>query len=126
MKVKVSCSVMSDSEIMDYTSPGSSVHEVLQARILEWVAMPFSRESSNPGIKPRTRALQAGSLPPEPPGTQVMTNTCKEHFLKRHQKTKSSEHLFFQTLSLLDLSGNSVSGNFAVFFEVSPETHLLL
>ena len=26
--------------------PGSSAHEILQARILEWVAMPFSRESS--------------------------------------------------------------------------------
>ena len=28
--------------------PGSSVHRILQARILEWVAMPFSRESSQP------------------------------------------------------------------------------
>ena len=26
---------------MDYTSPGSSVHGILQARILEWVAIPF-------------------------------------------------------------------------------------
>ena len=31
---------------------GSSVHGILQARILEWVAIPFSRGSSNPGIKP--------------------------------------------------------------------------
>ena len=29
-----------------YSPPGSSVHEILQARILEWVAMPFSRGSS--------------------------------------------------------------------------------
>ena len=28
--------------------PGSSVHETLQARILEWVAIPFSRGSSQP------------------------------------------------------------------------------
>ena len=28
---------------MDYTPPGSSVHGILQARILEWVAMPFSK-----------------------------------------------------------------------------------
>ena len=27
---------------MDYSPPGSSVHEILQARILEWVAIPFS------------------------------------------------------------------------------------
>ena len=33
---------------MDYSLPGSSVHGILQARILEWVAMPFSRGSSQP------------------------------------------------------------------------------
>ena len=33
---------------MDYNPPGSSVHGVLQARILEWVAMPFSRGPSRP------------------------------------------------------------------------------
>ena len=38
---------MSNSEtLMDYTLPGSSVHWILQARILEWVAMPSSRGSS--------------------------------------------------------------------------------
>ena len=33
---------------MDYSLPGCSVHGVLQARILEWVAIPFSRGSSQP------------------------------------------------------------------------------
>ena len=33
---------------MDYSAPGSSVHGFLQARILEWVAIPFSRGSSRP------------------------------------------------------------------------------
>ena len=33
---------------MDYSPPGSSVHEILQAKILEWVAIPFSRGSSPP------------------------------------------------------------------------------
>ena len=33
---------------MDYSSPGSSVHGILQARILEWVAIPFSKGSSWP------------------------------------------------------------------------------
>ena len=32
--------------LMDYSLPGFSVHEILQARILEWVAMSFSRGSS--------------------------------------------------------------------------------
>ena len=33
---------------MNYSPPGSSVHEILQARILEWVAMPSSKGSSQP------------------------------------------------------------------------------
>ena len=33
---------------MDYSPPGFSVHGMLQARILEWVAIPFSRGSSQP------------------------------------------------------------------------------
>ena len=33
---------------MDCSPPGSSVHRILQARILEWVAMPSSRGSSQP------------------------------------------------------------------------------
>jgi len=31
---------------MDWSPPGSSVHGILQARVLEWVAIPFSRGSS--------------------------------------------------------------------------------
>ena len=42
---------------MDCSPPGSSVHGILQARILEWVAVPFSRWSS----QPRSHALQVGS-----------------------------------------------------------------
>ena len=48
------CSVMSDSlQPMDCTLPGSSVHGVFQARILEWVAISFSRGPS----RSRDRAL---------------------------------------------------------------------
>ena len=47
--VCVSCSVVSDScDPMDYSLPGSSVRGILQARILEWVAFPFSKGSSQP------------------------------------------------------------------------------
>ena len=56
---------------MDYSLPGSSIHGILQARILEWVATSFSRGSSRPGGRPRSPALQADSLPPEPPGAPV-------------------------------------------------------
>ena len=43
--------------------PGSSFHGILQARMLGWIDVPFSRGSS----KPRSPALQADSLPSEPP-----------------------------------------------------------
>ena len=39
-----SCSTLFD--LMDCSTPGPSVHEILQERILEWVAISFSRESS--------------------------------------------------------------------------------
>ena len=45
-----------------------TVHGVLQARILEWVAFPYSRGSSQSRIKPRSPTLQVGSLPAEPQG----------------------------------------------------------
>ena len=53
---------------MDCSLPGFSIHEILQARILEWVAISFSRDLPNPGIKPRSPALQVDSLPAEPQG----------------------------------------------------------
>ena len=43
------CSIMSDScNTMDYSPPGSSVHGISQARILEWLAVSYSRGSSCP------------------------------------------------------------------------------
>ena len=46
---------------------------ILQARILEWVAMPSFRGFPNPGIEPRFPALQAASLPSEQTGMPVST-----------------------------------------------------
>ena len=37
---------------MDCSPPGSSVHEILQAKILEWVVMTSSRDLPDPGIEP--------------------------------------------------------------------------
>ena len=44
-----SCPTLCD--LMDCSPPGSSVHDILQARILEWVATPTSRRSSHSGIE---------------------------------------------------------------------------
>ena len=55
-------------DTMDSSSPlVSSVRGILQARILECVAIPFSR-FPDPGTEPGSPALQANSLPYEPPG----------------------------------------------------------
>ena len=71
VKVKVTQSCPALSDPMDYT-----VQEILQARILEWVAIPFSRGSS----QPRSPALQADSLPCEPPGKPIIKTMI--YFLK--------------------------------------------
>ena len=68
--VCVNRSVMSDSlPPMDCRPPGSSVHEIFQARILEWVAISFSRGSSWPRDRTQSPALQtvSSSEPPEKP-----------------------------------------------------------
>ena len=61
MKVKVAQSCLTLRNPMDYT-----VHGILQARILDWVAFPFS-DLLNPGIEPSSPTLQADSLPSETP-----------------------------------------------------------
>ena len=48
-----------------------SVHGILQAKILEWGAISFSRGSSWSRDQTQTLALQADSLPSEPPGKAV-------------------------------------------------------
>ena len=65
-------SVMSDScDCMDCSLPGSSVHGILQARILEWVAISFSRGSSQPRGGTGFPALEEEALTFEPPGKPI-------------------------------------------------------
>ena len=66
VKVVQSCPTLGDPR--DYT-----VHGILQARILEWVAFPFSRGASQRRIESRSPTLQADSLPAEPPGKRKNT-----------------------------------------------------
>ena len=65
---------------MHYSLPGSSIHGILQARILEWVAMPSSRQSfPTQGLNPWLLHLlhwQAGSLPLVPHG-KPLQKACK-------------------------------------------------
>ena len=66
--------------------PGSSVHRMSQARILDWVAISFSRDLPIPGIKPISPALAGGFSwpgPTEPPGKPNIKHTLK---LKKKKK----------------------------------------
>ena len=68
-----SCQALLDR--MDHSPPASSVHGILQARILEWVAIPSSR-----GLNPSPLSLlhwQVGSLPPTHLGSTYSVNHGK-------------------------------------------------
>ena len=60
---------------MDCMQPSSSVHGILQARILEWAAFPPLGDLPNPGIEPASPALQVGSLLLSHRKTLKMTQT---------------------------------------------------
>ena len=66
-EVAQSCPTLCDP--MDYNLPGFSVHGILQARILKWIAISFFRGA----FQPRDQilvSLIAGRLLSEPPGKQ--------------------------------------------------------
>ena len=56
---------------MDCGLPGSSVYGILQERILEWISIPFSRESFQPRDRTQVSNI-ADSLPSEPPGKSTI------------------------------------------------------
>ena len=53
---------------IDYTPPGSFIHEILQAGILKWVVIPFSRTSSQPRDWTLVSCIACGFFITEPPG----------------------------------------------------------
>ena len=102
---------------MDCSSPGSSVREISQASILEWVVIPFSRGSSRPAIKTRSPTLQADSLPLSHQGSPLycISDTyserqaiCEMFFTTSppQKMISNHSHLFLEKseLSLLHLS----------------------
>ena len=67
-KVKVTQSCLTLCSLMDWSPPGSSVHGILQARILYWSGKPFpsSGDLPDPGTEPSSPTLQADSFLSEP------------------------------------------------------------
>ena len=62
------CSVVSDCNPMDCSLPGSSACGILQARLLEWVAIFSSRESSQPRDQLYVSCIAGRFFTTEPPG----------------------------------------------------------
>ena len=56
---------------MDCSLPGSSIHGIFQARVLEWVAIPFSRQSSRPRDRTWVSCIAVIFLLSEPPGKPI-------------------------------------------------------
>ena len=67
MFVLVAQSCLTPCDPLDCRPPGFFVCGILQARILEWVAIPSPGDLPNLGIELGSPALQAGFLPSEPP-----------------------------------------------------------
>ena len=67
MKALVTQSCLTLCDPMDCSLPGSSVHAIFQARILEWLAISFSR------------GLQSDFLPAELPGKPIITWEAQNH-----------------------------------------------
>ena len=89
---------------MDYT-----VHGILQARILKWVAFPFSRESSQPRDQPRSPTLQVDSLLAEPQGKPKNTGVGSLSLLQGIFPTQELNRGLLhcrQVLYLLSYQGN--------------------
>ena len=81
--VAQSCPTLCDP--MDY-----AVHGVLQARILKWVAVPFSQGSSQPRNLTQVSSIAADSLPAEPQGKPKKTGVSSLSFLQQIFLTQES------------------------------------
>ena len=91
------CQTLPDA--MNCNMIGSSVHRILQARIPEWITMPYSRDLPNQGVETASHALQKDSLTSEPPGWPRKNTT--EIWGKKKKKMSPS----YLRKSLLNFQG---------------------
>ena len=102
---------------MDHSLPSSSVHGILQARILEWVAMPSSRGSSWPRNQTHalmSPSLQGGSVPLAPPGKPLQKAD--------HQKIDAVELWCWRRL--LRVPWTARRSNQSILKKINPEYSL--
>ena len=87
-------------DLMDSSLPGSSVRVIFQARILDWVAFHSPGNLPDPGIEPRSLALDVDSIPHEPP---VKPNSSQSYGLSIWQSLYIATSI---TILLLMLVGS--------------------
>ena len=87
---------------VDCSPPGSAIPGILQARILEWVATPSSRESPDAGIQSASPELQADSLPVSHREDPVMSVSSSQLHVTRilEISQEESHHRSQQTLQI--------------------------
>ena len=100
--VAQSCPTLCDP--IDCSPPGSSVHGIPQARILEWLPFPSSGGLPDPGIKSGSPTLQADYLPSEPPEKPMKITVCVQleqimdkEILKKTKKKKNPKLLLLKS-----------------------------
>ena len=76
---------------MDCSPRGSSVHGISQARSLEWVAISFSRGSSQPRVWAYLSCLEGGFFTPKPPGKPNKEDRSQQKELQGHQYSRWNE-----------------------------------
>ena len=86
---------------VDCSPPGSFVHGILRARILECVSMFSSRGSSQPRIRHRSFTLKVDSLPSEPPGKPKNTGVGSLSLLQGIFSTQESNQCLLHCRQIL-------------------------
>ena len=111
------------------------IHGILQATVLEWVAVPllqeiFPTQGSNPGIEPRSLTLQVDSLPDEPPGKPKNTRVGSLSLFRWIFPTRNQTGVsciadrFFTSWATREQPMSSVNrDNFTSYFPILKKVH---
>ena len=117
-EVTQSCLTLCDP--MDCSLLGSSVHAVFQARVLEWVAISFSKGSSQPRNWTWSPALQEDALPSEPPGKP----RCENWIIKKTEHQRIDAFKLWCWRTLLRVPWTARRSNQSILKETNSEYSL--
>ena len=126
VKVKITQPCLTLCHPIDCRPPGSSVHGILQARILAWVAIPFSRGSCQPRDQTQVSCIAGGFFTVWATAMVLPVDTygCKSWTLKKadHQRTDALELRCW--IRLLRVPWTARRSNQSILKEINPEYSL--